>query len=127
MILTSNDGDDVRGGFADDVRNEAYFRFHLERTGVCLLPDTPLGLWALDDSASSHSRTGGLGASCPQHVLMKLAIWGSPEKRLTSDEIIDAVTNRFPHNELDALCPMWKVNHLLLRSYVVKSLLIPAS
>lgn len=72
----------------------------------------PINLGVLDDPPPGEK------PNYPYPTLIKLAIYGSPRKRLTLQEIYQALENRFEwfKNSTDAA---WKVRLALIRSIVI--------
>ncbi|KAJ7656228.1 fork head domain-containing protein, partial [Mycena rosella] len=88
------------------------------RRQLCLLPGIPVDLWAIADPPDGQKPF----ASLP--TLVKLAIHGSPHKRLTLQGICDALVARFTwfheHRQDDA----WKnsVRHNLSLNKVFRKI-----
>ncbi|KAG5721144.1 hypothetical protein E4T56_gene3932, partial [Termitomyces sp. T112] len=61
------------------------------RENAGLIPRQPLNLWSLPDPAP------GSRPNVTYKVLVSLAIWGSPNRRLSLQEIYSQIENRFPY------------------------------
>ncbi|KAJ7753958.1 hypothetical protein DFH07DRAFT_823762 [Mycena maculata] len=88
------------------------------RRQLCLSPSVPVDLWAIADPPDGEKPF----ASLP--TLVKLAIYGSPQKRLTLQGICDALIERFSWFEEHRRDEAWKnsVRHNLSLNKVFRKL-----
>ncbi|KAJ7765821.1 hypothetical protein DFH07DRAFT_690882, partial [Mycena maculata] len=93
------------------------------RQQLNLPPNAPVNLWSIPDSPTGEK------PSIPLPMLIKLAIYGSPKKRLTLQEIYMELVKRFrwfrEHQQESA----WKnsIRHNLSLNLVFKSMQRPVT